>query len=48
MMMDFYMLSSCMENRIVKEHDCALIVTRDDRWLCTFDKIQLYQQSPQL
>jgi hypothetical protein len=48
MMVDFYMLSSCMENKIVKELDCTLIVTRDDCWLYTFDKIQLYQQSPQL
>ncbi len=42
MMMDLYMLSSCMENRIVKKFDCTLIVTRDDCWLYAFDKIQLY------
>ncbi len=47
MMMDFYMLSFSMENKIVKEHDCALIVTRDDHWLCVFENIQLYQQSSQ-
>jgi hypothetical protein len=34
-----------MENRIVRELDYALIVIRDDRWLCAFDKIQQYQQS---
>ncbi len=47
MIMDFYMLSFCIKNKIVKELDCALIVTRDDRWLCVFEKIQLYQQSSQ-
>jgi hypothetical protein len=41
-MMDFYMLSFCMEYTIVKELDYVLIVTKDDHWLCAFDKIQLY------
>jgi hypothetical protein len=48
MMMDFYMRNSCMENMIVKEFDCTLIITRDDHWFYVFDKIQLYQQSLQL
>ncbi len=47
MMMDFYMLSSCMEKMIVKEFDYALIVTRNDCWLYAFEEIQLYQQSSQ-
>jgi hypothetical protein len=32
-----------MENRIVRELEDALIVTRDDCWVYAFDKIQLYQ-----
>jgi len=47
MMMELYMFSSYMENRIIIKFDYALIVTRNHHWFHAFDNIQLYQQSLQ-